>query len=39
MAVPEGLEPPTLDFEDRYSIQLNYGTIRRNRLSVYRKVA
>ena len=24
MAAPEGLEPPTLDFEDRYSIQLNY---------------
>lgn len=24
MAAPEGLEPPTLGFEDRYSIQLNY---------------
>src|ERR1700733_2973333 len=27
MARPEGLEPPTLCFEGRYSIQLSYGRV------------
>ncbi len=27
MARPEGLEPPTLWFEARYSIQLSYGRV------------
>jgi hypothetical protein len=28
VARPEGLEPPTLCFEGRYSIQLSYGRVR-----------